>query len=257
MANDSKALSQERFNRYAQAYVHSKTHAKGAELERLIDIANPQSDWIALDVATGGGHTALKFAPHVAKVMATDLAPKMLEAVQEHITGKGIKNVEFRLADAEDLPFENASFDLVTCRIAPHHFPDAAKFVRECARVLKSGGLLLVQDQYLSDDETAAQYMDNFEKLRDPGHNHAFTANEWRTMLENAGLTVEHIETFGKRHNFLSWTNAQNCPPNIVAQLESMLRVAPPSAAEWLQAKDVGTPQASFVNHHIIIAGRN
>lgn len=62
---DSKALSEERYTQYAEGYVTSQTHAKGSDLDRLIAIAEPQSDWVALDVATGGGHTALKFAPHV------------------------------------------------------------------------------------------------------------------------------------------------------------------------------------------------
>ena len=44
MSNDPKTLSQERFNQFAQNYVRSKTHAKGAELDRLIDIAKPQLD---------------------------------------------------------------------------------------------------------------------------------------------------------------------------------------------------------------------
>ncbi|MFL7790536.1 MAG: methyltransferase type 11, partial [Anaerolineae bacterium] len=63
---DTKTLSQERYTQYAQGYVTSKAHAQGSELERLVDIARPQPNWIVLDAATGGGHTALAFAPHVA-----------------------------------------------------------------------------------------------------------------------------------------------------------------------------------------------
>ena len=63
---DSKSLSQERYSRLAERYVHSDTHAKGEDLERLFAIGAPQPNWCALDIATGGGHTALKFAPCVA-----------------------------------------------------------------------------------------------------------------------------------------------------------------------------------------------
>jgi ubiquinone/menaquinone biosynthesis C-methylase UbiE len=64
----------------------------------------------------------------------------MLAAAEVHITGKGVANVEFKQAAAESLPFDDAVFDLVTCRIAPHHFDDAARFVQEAARVTKSAG---------------------------------------------------------------------------------------------------------------------
>ena len=75
---DSKSLSQERFGKFAEDYVTSQSHASGYDLDRLVEIANPQADWLMLDIATGGGHTALKFAPHVRQVIATDITPKML-----------------------------------------------------------------------------------------------------------------------------------------------------------------------------------
>jgi ubiquinone/menaquinone biosynthesis C-methylase UbiE len=253
---DSKALSQERYTQYAQGYVTSKAHARGAELERLVEVARPQPGWVVLDVATGGGHTALVFAPHVARVVATDITPKMLEKAEAHITGQGATNVEFKPADAEDLPFEDETFDLVTCRIAPHHFPDCARFVRECARVLKPGGLLLVQDHVLPDDEEAACAVDGFERLRDPSHNRAFDAGEWRGMFEAAGLRVEHAEQVVKRHAFLDWAQRQGCTPEETEQLVEMMRQAPAIAVEWMQPQNWDTPEATFANHHIIIAGR-
>lgn len=253
--NDSKALSKERFNQYAEGYVTNKTHAKGPELDRLIEIARPQPDWVTLDVATGGGHTALKFAPHVAHVTATDLTPNMLDNARAFITGQGMTNVDFKLADAEALPFDDAAFDLVTCRIAPHHFPDAPRFVREGARVLKPGGLLLVQDQVLPEDYQAARYVDAFEKLRDPSHNRVFTEGEWIAMFRDAGLAVEHTEQLSKRHELVHWAEMQGCTPFDIERLQVLLQVAPPGAAIWMDAENIGTPQATFLNHHIIIAG--
>ncbi|MBA3874578.1 MAG: methyltransferase domain-containing protein, partial [Anaerolineae bacterium] len=166
--SEVKAQAQERFGKFAQGYVESKGHASGDDLDRLVELAQPQSDWLVLDVATGGGHTALKFAPLVNKVVALDLTPQMLEAAEKFLTGKGITNVEFKAGDAEQLPFDADIFNLVTCRIAPHHFPDCWKFVQECARVLKPGGTLIVEDNTVPDDERAARYVDAFERLRDP-----------------------------------------------------------------------------------------
>ncbi|MBN2500801.1 MAG: class I SAM-dependent methyltransferase [Anaerolineales bacterium] len=253
---DSKSKSKARYSQFAQGYVTSQTHAKGDDLERLVEIAQPQPEWEMLDVATGGGHTALKFASHVRHVWATDLTPKMLQAAEKHLRGKGIENVNFKLADAEDLPFANGTFDMVTCRIAPHHFPDCARFVREGARVLKSGGLLLVQDHVLPEDAEAARYVDDFERLRDPSHNRAFARGEWMKMFTAAGLQVEHTEEIVKRHQLIPWAERQGNSAQIIAQLVELLKHAPTAAASWLQAENVGTPDANFVNHHILIAGR-
>ena len=84
--NKPENISQQRFGQYAQAYVTSKPHAQGSDLERLLVLAQPQADWMVLDVATGGGHTALKFAPHVAHVTVSDITAAMLAAAEKHLT---------------------------------------------------------------------------------------------------------------------------------------------------------------------------
>jgi ubiquinone/menaquinone biosynthesis C-methylase UbiE len=254
--NDLKSLSQERFGKFHKGYVKSKIHAKGAELERLVEIAQPQPDWTVLDIATGGGHTALKFAPFVAQVIATDITPKMLESAHAFITSQGVKNVTTKFADAESLPFDKETFELVTCRIAPHHFPDCLSFIHEGRRVLKPGGLLLVQDHVLPEDEQAARYIDAFERLRDTSHNRAYSISEWIVMFQEAGLEVEHTEQIIKRHEFLSWAERQGCKPETIEQLVDMVKRAPEAATDWMEPKDFGTPEATFANRHIIIAGR-
>ncbi|NLS76334.1 MAG: methyltransferase domain-containing protein [Chloroflexi bacterium] len=256
MASDPKTLSQQRFGQFAQSYVTSAPHAQGSDLDRLLEIAQPQADWQALDVATGGGHTALKFAPHVAWVVASDITPNMLEAARAFITGQGEANVSYELADAEQLPFEDERFDLVTCRIAPHHFADAAGFVREAARVLAPGGRLLVEDHLLPDAAEAAPVVEAYEKLRDPSHHRAYSEAEWRAMFARAGLAVTHTERVEKRLGFVDWVERQGCAPEVVAELVRMLREASPAVAAWLDPRDVGAPQATFASHHLIIAGQ-
>lgn len=253
--SDSKKLSKERYSQFAEGYVTSTTHAKGVDLDMLIELAQPQLHWHVLDIATGGGHTALKFAPYVEKVVATDITPHMLKKAEEFITGQGVYNVDFRVTDAEDLPFDDNQFDLVTCRIAPHHFPDVSKFVRESARVLKRGGILLVQDHVLSDDSAVAALADNFEKVRDPSHNRAFSAHTWVSMFEAAGLIVVHTHELTKRHQFVDWAKRQGNSDKTISQLIEMLANASDAVKDWMQPLAWGTDDASFVNHHIIIAG--
>ena len=253
MTNDNP---QNRFDRFAQRYVTSQGHAQGSDLDILVALAAPQPDWVALDIATGGGHTALCLAPHVARVVATDLAPRMLSAAEAHLRAQGIENVTFELADAQDLPFETEQFDLVACRIAPHHFPDCPHFVREAARVLRPDGTLVVQDHVLPPDEEAARYVDAFERLRDPSHNRAYSWEEWRQMVLDAGLQVTATEQVTKEHSFLSWAERQDCTPQTVQALIAMVQDAPRAAYEWMQPRNWSTSEATFVNHHLIIAGR-
>jgi len=132
------------FGRTAAAYVESEDHAKGAELEQMVGFAEGSFGALqgreVLDIATGGGHTALAFARAGARVTATDLTPEMLVAARAFVHAGGGEGVRFAATPAEALPFEGGSFDLVTCRIAAHHFADPERFVAEAARVLRPGG---------------------------------------------------------------------------------------------------------------------
>lgn len=255
--DDAKALSQARFGRFAAGYVASSEHREGADLDRLIELAQPHPGWTALDMATGGGHTALRLSPLVAQVIAADLTPPMLAAAREYLAGQGVGNVRYIATDAENMAFAPESFDLVTCRIAPHHFPDCFRFVRECARVLKPGGRLVIEDHLLPDDDRAAAYINAFERLRDPSHHRAFSAYEWRGMFLDAGLRVEHAESLVKPGTQLvPWAARQDCPPPVVERLQIMLAQAPPAVRTFMQPRCIGTPEARFDHHYLLLLGR-
>lgn len=256
MPDDPQAQSEERFGRFAREYVTSQSHAQGDDLARLIQLAQPEPHWEVLDVATGGGHTALAFAPHVKHIVASDLTAKMLQVAAEFIATQPVSNISFRQAMADDLPFNDSTFHAVTCRIAAHHFPDVAGFLRETARVLKPGGLALVQDHVLPDDATAAAEVDSFEKLRDPSHHRAYNETEWRAMFVAAGLTIEHAEVIVKRHAFRPWAERQGCPPETLAELQARLPGFSAAARAWLDPQGWTAENASFVNRHILIAAR-
>lgn len=250
--NDSEA----RFGEFASKYVTSASHAKGTDLARLLELAEPQPEWEVLDVATGGGHTALAFARHVKHVVASDLTAKMLQAAADFIKTQNADNISFRQAQAVDLPFRDSHFHAVTCRIAAHHFPDVAAFVRESRRVLRPGGALLVQDHVLPDDPSVAAEVEAFERLRDPSHHRAFTEGEWRGMFTAAELDVSHTEVIVKRHGFVEWAERQGCTADTIAQLQADMLAASAGARAWLEPQDWGEPEATFVNRHILILGR-
>jgi ubiquinone/menaquinone biosynthesis C-methylase UbiE len=254
--DDPKKLSQERFGKYASSYVASSSHAGGPDLERLVELAGEHPDWEALDIATGGGHTALAIAPHVARVVATDITELMLEAAQEFVAGHGPANVVFRLADAEDLPFPDCSFDLATCRIAAHHFPDPARFVAEVVRVLRRGGLFLLQDQVTPEDPEAARWITAFETRRDPSHVRALSRGEWLALLASSGLIVETEDRFEKRMSLSAWVDYQEGTAEDLAELRDRLRRAPSGVQEWMRPDDFDTDQTALSIVHYVFSAR-
>jgi SAM-dependent methyltransferase len=252
---DPKASTGRRFGEFSDRYVNSPDHAQGTDLDDLLGLAAPQPGWHALDIATGGGHTALKLAPHVPRLTVSDLSPRMLAAARRHLQAQGAAHASYCPADAENLPFAAGAFNLVTCRIAAHHFPDAARFVQEAARVLQPGGVLVVQDQVLPEDPLAARYLDAYETLRDPTHQRGYSAAEWEALFAAAGLAVEATLEVDRRHNFAAWTGRQDNSPHTVAMLEALVAAAPPGVQAWLDPQEFGTPEASFALHYLLIRG--
>jgi SAM-dependent methyltransferase len=252
-----KNLAQEQFGAAAQGYVTSAIHASGGDLQRLIELAQPRGDERVLDVATGGGHTALAFAPYVREVIASDLTPRMLEAAEAFIRGQGVANVRFERADAEDLPFEGASFDIVTARIAPHHFPNPQCFVQEVARVLRPGGLFLLDDNMAPEDSELDAFMNRFEKWRDPSHVRAHSVSEWSDWLAAAGLRVEQVDPLAsKRYDFADWTARLKMPDAERDALEAWLLAAPPRCAEFFKITTEDGRVRSLAGYSAIIAAR-
>lgn len=230
----NKKLVQEQFGASAAQYASSKTHAQGESLARLVTLVQPQPHWQVLDVATGAGHTALAFAPHVARVIASDLTPQMLAQTAELARERGLPQVETRLADAEDLPFAAATFDLVTCRIAPHHFPDIPRFAAAAARVLQPGGVLAVVDNVVPAGEAGA-FVNDFEKRRDPSHGRCLTLEEWLAAYAAAGLEIIHTELLTKEIPFYSWARRMMKDETAVEALRAQLLAAPAPALDFLR----------------------
>ena len=222
----------------AAAYVTSEGHARGDDLAMVVELARPGPGDRALDIATGGGHTALALAPHVAEVVATDLTVEMLEAARQFVSGRGAANVRFEAADAEDLPFADAGFDIVTSRIAPHHFPAPRSFVREAARVLRPGGRFVLDDNMVPEDAELDEFMNGFEKWRDPSHVRAHRPSEWSSWIEEAGLVVVRQEPLAfKLYPFQKWTERSRTPAAEVAKLERWILAAPERVRSYFRVE--------------------
>jgi len=251
-------MARSQFEAAAPNYVDSPRHAAGDDLQRLVELAELRGDEHVLDIATGAGHTALAFAPHVADVVASDLTPRMLELAASLATRRGIGNVAFVEAQAESLPLPSGSFDVVTCRVAPHHFADPQAFVNEVARVLVPGGRFLLDDQMAPEDPEFDEFVNRFERWRDPSHVRAYTPREWQAWLESAGLRVDVVEASERgSYDFADWTARARMPDAEREALERWLLAAPPRCAEFFRIeRDDGRIRSLRACFSIIVSRR-
>jgi ubiquinone/menaquinone biosynthesis C-methylase UbiE len=173
----------------AQLYRESPLHREGADLDLIVEWAEPAQGRTALDVATGGGHVARRLRDEGCEVVTLDPSPGMQPDV---------------IARAEDLPFADSSFDVVATRIAAHHFEDVAEAVREMARVTRE--LVLVEDTLYESEQ-----VEEAERLHDPSHVRSYTEKEWCTFLAEAGLEVEQVELLAKRQSLDAWLARTGC----------------------------------------------
>lgn len=249
--DDHKRLNQERYAASAELYVQSQIHATGMRFDEFIALAAPQPGQWALDVATGGGHVAVALAKRGVGVVALDLTETMLWAARAATE----QPIRWCVGDAEAFPFVDNAFDLVICRVAAHHFADPFQFVREAARCLRPGGRLWVHDHLASDDEAIAEYMNAFERLRDPGHARELPEYEWRGNFLDAGFSVDHVETFPVRHELLPWARRQHCDGETIERLQLLMLRAPDAVRAWAMPAFAGTTHATFCNYAIFIGG--
>ncbi len=236
------------FATHAQKYATSTVHAKGASLARAVELTVPQPDWRVLDIAAGAGHMALAFAPHVAQVIASDCAAPMLEQAAKLAAERGLDNVVTIEADALGLPFKDGAFDLVTCRIAAHHFSDIAQFLAQSFRVLKPGGHFALVDNIAPDEvsspgfseaelsEAALSY-NMFEKLRDPSHKKALTMSDWHAQVEQAGFRLAQCERLHKELEFQPWASRLGAEPTTIAYVKAILTTAAPALHAFLSPR--------------------
>jgi ubiquinone/menaquinone biosynthesis C-methylase UbiE len=223
--------AQEQFARqsrnYGRTHILADVSDVAAALEKIILPARAH----VLDVATGAGHTGLYFASLGHEVTCADLAGPMLERVREAAAERGL-TVETRQHAAEELPYPDASFDLVASRIAPHHFSSPESFICETARVLRPGGWLLLIDGSVPDDEPEAEeWLHAVEKLRDPSHHRLLSPRAWKDLCEAHDLRVQSAELRSLKQPDLEWyfETAATTPENRAAVRE-LIAAAPASA---------------------------
>jgi ubiquinone/menaquinone biosynthesis C-methylase UbiE len=226
----AQKASAAQFDRQSDRYGKSHILAETSDVtEALKGILPPPGGGRALDVATGGGHTALCIARMGWHVTAGDVSPRMLENAKKLLAGEGF-NLETKLFPAEEISFPDGSFDLVTVRVAPHHFSSPEKFVAEVARILKPGGYFLLIDGTVPDnDPETAEWLHHVEKWRDPSHGRFLSRATWEELVTAHGLKIISSALHDKKQPDLEWhfETAATTPENRALVLESVRTASP------------------------------
>jgi SAM-dependent methyltransferase len=215
----------------------SHRYGKGHVLENVEDVRAaleamqlPEHAEV-LDVATGAGHTGLYLAGLGHSVTLADITQPMLDRAAKAAEERGL-SVKTRLHPAEEIPFADGSFDLVTCRVAAHHFSSPETFISETTRVLKAGGYFLLIDGSVEDGQPEAEeWLHRLEKYRDPSHGRLITPGTWSALCERQGLSVQSCELTPFKQPDLNWyfETAATSPENRAKVLD-LITNAPESA---------------------------
>src|SRR5438128_5462496 len=151
-------------------------------------------DMIVLDVACGAAHAVEQAAPHVRQVVGLDLTPALLRLAADRIHDARITNVLLQQGNAAELPFVDASFDLVVCRGSLHHFPRPGKPVAEMARVCRPGGRVVVADMVAPSPEVRERF-DALHRRLDPSHAGVLLEAELAELVRSAVGPLSYRET--------------------------------------------------------------
>ncbi|MCB2407519.1 class I SAM-dependent methyltransferase [Hymenobacter lucidus] len=250
------STAKEQFDRQATHYNTQWNSWSEALLRWLLEHADAQPTDTVLDVATGTGFTALAFAPLVQSVVGLDVSTGMLaEAARQQQQQLGLHNVTWQEGAAEALPFADASFSIVTCRVAPHHFDSVPQFLAEVKRVLQPGGRFLLADTTVPDNEPElSRWQNRLEKLRDPSHARNLAPQEWRTALEEAGLQVEQVEPAAPDGTMPlnGWLEKAGCTGTAAEAVRHEFRTASAEAQHQFQIHEVADGDFTFVWQRVV-----
>lgn len=241
MKRPHESVVEAQFGPCAEAYVKSAVHAEGEDLRALETIVASVRPSHALDLGAGGGHVSYRMALHADQVSAVDLSSEMLAAVATTAEDKGLANVSTVKASAEDLPFEDGSFDFLACRYSAHHWRHFDAGLREAHRVLKQGSQSVFVDVYAPGSALFDTHLQAVELLRDASHVRNHTLAGWTASLSTAGFAIERLQTSRLRMDFSVWAARMRTSEDNMRAIRALQASASAATKAHFEIEDDGS----------------
>ena len=242
-ANQGSGSAQRMFGPQAGVYATSQVHVRDDSLNVLQRLAaQPDSKpygWAA-DLGTGAGFTAFAMTQCSDRVVATDPTRPMLEQARRLGQERGLENLRLSRNVAESLPFASDCLDLVTSRVAGHHFSDLNLAFDEVRRVLKPGGVFVMADSVCPEDDVVDRWMNDIELRRDFSHVRNRKISEINGMLAARGLDVQAQEGARIFLKFNEWVARTVVPEPEATNLRNDFLAASAGAREAFQIEPSG-----------------
>lgn len=206
-----------------QAEKFATYHMSKAEYTNyLIERIGAKGNEHALEVAAGTCICGRALAPFVKDITCLDLTEEMLAQGKKLAEESRIENIYFQTGNAEDLPYEAETFDLVITRLSFHHFTNPEKPFQEMQRVLKKGGKMVVWDMEAT-EESLREIDDKIEKLRDPSHTRILSREEFEKMFEK-DFMLQCEESTLVPVNLKSWMELTDTSEDVQKEIVDLMK---------------------------------
>jgi ubiquinone/menaquinone biosynthesis C-methylase UbiE len=258
-----KELVREQFTRTARIFGDFAVASRVAEAERLAGMVRTTSSDRGVDLASGPGTLALRFARHVRWMCGLDLTPAILDRARNSAAEQGLRNLVFALSDAQALPFADGSLDIAVTSYSLHHMSDPGRVIGEMARVVRRGGRVGVLDIFVPEDSRVAALNNRIERIRDASHTRTLARSEFEAHFAEHGLRILDTYVEAQERPFDHWMLVAGLKPGDQRYHEArcLLEESIPDDAAWFHprfapAREGGNErELVFENTTLFIAG--
>ncbi len=184
----------DQFTRQATPFATAPSIKDEAALTLVLAFSRVGASDTVLDVACGPGILACAFARVAKHVTGIDITPAMLDRARTLQKEQGLTNITWQQGDVLPLPYQDASFTIVTSRFAFHHFLDPKAVLAQMKRVCAPGGTVVVIDSAPAPDKADA--FNRMEVVRDPSHVRAMPREEQISLFAAVGLPAPRVSGY-------------------------------------------------------------
>jgi len=221
MSKKHKEAVQRQFTKTMEAFSKTLVRDTLEIMAEKVEFAKPKPGELTLDVACGPGELVLGLAARVGFARGVDLTQAMLHQAREFQRERNIVNAAFDRGEAEQLPYPDHSFDLVTCQCSMHHMPKPELALREMVRVMKPEGRMMVIDCVAPESDPKFELHNRIESLRDPSHACTLRLTTFLSLFDALGLEILRQSLKRRERSFNTWMLRAGLEPSHKHRIEA------------------------------------